>query len=181
VASIIPQAVAATPAAQVKVQEIAVLVFPVTAPLKSWVRLVITLAVVGEIVMLTVEEALLPHPRAPNVPARVSNKENFRHLIPFLPIFLNIRPRNISFAAWRPSGFSFFESPILISGPQHPQLKRPAHREAEGADRIEEIRPLRVVEQVHNLWHDLAIPHVRRQQPRIGSPIRIKTICSRSR
>jgi hypothetical protein len=84
--------VAATPVAQVKLQEIVVSLFPVTAPLKSCVLLVITLAVVGEIVMATVEEALLPHPSAPSAPARVSNKENFHHLMPFLPIFLNIRP-----------------------------------------------------------------------------------------
>jgi hypothetical protein len=70
------------------------LVLPVTTPLKSWVRLVITLAVVGETVMLTPEALLLPHPQAPSAAARASIVENFHHLIPVLPKFLDIRPRS---------------------------------------------------------------------------------------
>src|SRR5229473_3475017 len=91
----LPQVFAATPVAQARVQVIAVLLDPVTKPLKSWVLFVITLAVVGETVMLTPEEVLLPHPHAPSAAARVSIVENFHHLIPVLPKFLNIRPRSI--------------------------------------------------------------------------------------
>src|SRR5450631_4877968 len=55
VASMVPQLVASTVlmVSQVRVQVIAILVLPVTRPLKSWVLLVITLATVGETVMAT--------------------------------------------------------------------------------------------------------------------------------
>ena len=85
----VPQVFAATPVAQATVQVTAVLLLPVTRPLKSWVRLVITLAVVGEIVMATPEELLPPQPSAPSAAARVSIVENFHHLIPVLPKFLD--------------------------------------------------------------------------------------------
>ena len=116
-ASIIPQAVEATPVAHARVQPIAVLLLPVTAPLKSCVRFVITLAMVGDMVIVTVLEALLPHPKAPSAAARVSIEENFHHLIPVLPRFLNIRPRSLSSSAWLPSAHSIFKSHILISCP----------------------------------------------------------------
>ena len=89
----VPQVFAVTPVAQAKVQVIAVLLDPVTAPLKSCVLLVITLAVVGAIVMATVEEALPPQPSVPSAAARVSTAENFHQLIPVHPNFLNIHPR----------------------------------------------------------------------------------------
>ena len=95
VASIEPQVLAATLVAQARLQVIVVLLLPVTTPLKSWVRLVITLAVVGETVMLTPEALLLPpHPQAPSAAARASIVDNFHQLIPVLPKFLDIRPRN---------------------------------------------------------------------------------------
>ena len=140
-----PHEFAATPVAQVKVQVIAVLLEPDTRPLKSCVLLVITLARVGEIAMVTPEDLLLPHPIAPSAAARVSIVENFHHLIPVLPRFLSIRPRSTNITAWRSSGLPHFESHILRSGLQNPQSKRPAHREAERAYWIEEIRPLRVI------------------------------------
>jgi hypothetical protein len=92
VASIVPHVFTATPVAQANVQVMAVLLEPVTAPLKSCVRLVITLALVGETVMATVEELLPPQPKAPSAAARVSIVDNFHHLIPVLPISLIIRP-----------------------------------------------------------------------------------------
>src|SRR6202051_5123219 len=94
VASIEPQVLTATLVAQARVQVIAVLVLPVTTPLKSWVRLVITLEVVGATVMLTPEALRLPHPQPPSAAARASIVENFHHLIPVLPKFLDIRPRS---------------------------------------------------------------------------------------
>src|ERR1700676_2739414 len=101
---------------------------------------------VGEIAMATPEDLLLPQPNAPSAAARVSIVENFHHLIPVLPKFLDIRPRSTSFDLWRLSGFSIFKPRILSSGLQNPQSKRPAHGEPERANRIEEIRLLRVVE-----------------------------------
>ena len=62
--------------------------------------MVITLAVVGETVMVTPEELLPPHPHAPSAAARVSIVENFHHLIPVLPKFLDIRPRSIGLSPW---------------------------------------------------------------------------------
>src|ERR1700693_1059107 len=98
-----PHVLAATPVAQVRVQVTAVLLEPVTTPLKSCVRLVITLAMVGEIAMVTPAELLLlPQPQAPNAAASVSIVENFHHLIPVLPRFLDIRPRSTSRDPWRP-------------------------------------------------------------------------------
>jgi hypothetical protein len=97
----LPQVFAVTPVAQVKVQVIAVLLLPVTVPVKGWVRLVITLAVVGEIEMVTPEELLPPQPSAPSAAARVSNAENFHQLIPVLPRFLDIPPRSTIFGSWR--------------------------------------------------------------------------------
>jgi hypothetical protein len=99
--------------AQAKVQEMAVLLFPVTTPLKSCVLFVITLEMVGEIAMVTVEEALLPHPNAPSATARVSIKENFHQLIPVLPRSLNFRPRTIGLVTTWSSGLSIFEWHIL--------------------------------------------------------------------
>jgi hypothetical protein len=93
VASMEPQFVARTLliVSQVKLQVIAVLVLPVTRPLKSWVLLVITLAEVGDIVMLTVEELLPPQPNAPSVATRVSIVESFHRFIPVLQKFRDIR------------------------------------------------------------------------------------------
>jgi hypothetical protein len=88
----LPQVLAATPLAQLSVQVIAVLLFPVTAPLNCCVRLVITLAVVGVTVMATPEELLPPQPHAPSAAARATIVDNFHHLIPFLPKFLTICP-----------------------------------------------------------------------------------------
>src|SRR5258707_390175 len=105
-----------------------------------------TLAEVGEIAIVTPEDLLLPQPNAPSAAARVRIVENFHHLIPVLPRFLEIRSRSASFDLWRLSGPSIFESHILSSEPQHSQSKRTAHRESERAHRIEEIRPLRIVE-----------------------------------
>jgi hypothetical protein len=96
----LPHVFAVTPVAQVKDQVIAVLLLPVTVPVKGWVRLVITLATVGEIVMETPEELLPPHPSAPSAAARVSIVENFHHLIPVLPRFLDIPPRSTCFGSW---------------------------------------------------------------------------------
>ena len=60
--------------------------------------MVITLAMVGEIVIVTPPELLLlPQPQAPNIAAIVSIVENLHQLIPVLPTFLNIRPRSASF------------------------------------------------------------------------------------
>jgi hypothetical protein len=95
----LPHVFAVTPVAQVTVQVIDVLLEPVTAPLKSWVRLVITLAVVGEIVMETPEELLPPQPSAPSAAARVSIVENLHHLIPVLPRFLDIPARSTIFGS----------------------------------------------------------------------------------
>ena len=80
----VPQFVASTllMVSQVKLQVIAVLELPVTRPLKSCVLLVITLAEVGEIVMLTVEELLPPQPNAPSAATRVSIVESFHRFIP---------------------------------------------------------------------------------------------------
>src|SRR5579862_9689796 len=97
----LPQLFAATPVAQARDQVIAVLLEPLTSPLNSCVRLVITLAVVGEIVMETPEELLPPQPRAPSAAARVSIVDNFHQLIPVLPKFLNLRPRRTSLGQWR--------------------------------------------------------------------------------
>src|ERR1700722_15654439 len=96
-----PQVFAVTPEAHVRLQVIAVLLLPVTKPLKSWVRLVITLAAVGEIEMATVEELLLPQPNAPSAAERVSIAKNFHRLIPILPRPLNIRPRDTCIDARR--------------------------------------------------------------------------------
>jgi hypothetical protein len=94
VASIVPQELAATPVAQVKAQVTAVLLLPVTKLLNSCVRLVITLAEVGEITMLTPVDVLPPpQPNAASAAARVSSVENF-HRIPILPKFLNVRRRS---------------------------------------------------------------------------------------
>src|ERR1700688_2944249 len=136
----LPHVFAVTPVAHARVQVIAVLVEPVTRPLKTCVLLVITLAMVGVIVMVTVEELLPPQPNAPSAAAKVSIVENFHQLIPVLPKFLNIRPRSTSFDAGRLSGPSSFPSRMLNSTAQNPQLKRPAHRESERAHRIKEIR-----------------------------------------
>src|SRR6266481_6269844 len=108
------------------------------------------------------EELLLPHPSAPSAAARVSIVETFHQLIPFLPRFLDIRPRTTIPKVQRSHALSIFESHILCSGPLNPQSKRPAHCEAEGAHRIEEIGPLRVVGQVENVWGDLAVPYIRK-------------------
>jgi hypothetical protein len=142
----LPQVFTVTPEAQASVQVIAVLLEPLTRPLKSCVLLVITLAVVGEIEIVTPEELLPPQPRAPSAAARVSIVDNFHQLIPVLPKFLNLRPRRTSFDLWRSIEISIFNSRILNSELQHPQSKRPAHRESERAHRVEEIRLLRVVE-----------------------------------
>jgi hypothetical protein len=91
VASIVPQEFAATLVAHVRLQVMAVLLLPVTRPLKSCVRLVITLALVGEITMVTVELALLPHPIAPSAAARANIVEYFHQLIPVLPNYLDLR------------------------------------------------------------------------------------------
>ncbi len=142
----LPQEFAATPVAQTRVQVIAVLLEPVTSPLNSCVRLVITLAVVGEIVMVTPEELLPPQPRAPSAAARVSIVENFHQLIPVLPKFLDLRPRRTSIDLWLSPDFPNFKPHSVNSARQNPQSKRPAHSEPEGAHRIEEIRLLRIVE-----------------------------------
>jgi hypothetical protein len=99
----LPQVFAVTPVAQATVQVTEVLLFPVTVPVKGWVRLVITLAVVGEIVMETPVELLPPQPSAPSAAARVSIVENFHHLIPVLPRFLEVPPRSTSSCSWRSS------------------------------------------------------------------------------
>src|SRR5579862_2684331 len=159
----LPQLFAATPVAQARDQVIAVLLEPVTRPLNSCVLLVITLAVVGEIVMETPEELLPPQPRAPSTAARVSTVENFHQLIPVLPRLLNLRPRYTSFGPCRSTDPSIFKSPILISALQAPQLKRSAHREPERTHRIEEIRLLRVIEQINDLRRDLRVPDIRQR------------------
>src|ERR1700722_17709929 len=89
----VPQFVASTllMVSQVKLQVIAVLELPVTRPLKSCVLLVITLAEVGEIVMLTVEELLPPQPNAPSAATRVSIVESFHRFIPVLQKIRDIR------------------------------------------------------------------------------------------
>jgi hypothetical protein len=89
----VPQFVASTllTVSQVKLQVIAVLLLPVTRPLKSCVLLVITLAEVGEIVMLTVEELLPPQPNAPSAATRVSIVESFHRFIPVLQKIRDIR------------------------------------------------------------------------------------------
>jgi hypothetical protein len=115
-----PHVLAVTPVAQVRVQVIAVLLEPVTEPLKGWVLLVITLAMVGEIVMATPEELLPPHPHAASAAARVSIVENFHRLIPVLPKFLNIRSCNTSFSLWRLSGLSSLPSHLLNSALHNP-------------------------------------------------------------
>jgi len=142
-----PHVLAVTPVAQVTVQVTALLSDPVTVGVNGWVRLVITLAMVGVIVIVTPAELLLlPQPQAPNAAARVSIAETFHQLIPVLPKFLNIRPRSTSFDPWRWSGLSSSQSHIRNSALQNPKSKRPAHGEPERAHRIEEIGPLRVVE-----------------------------------
>ena len=88
----LPQVLAATPVVQVMVQVIAVLLEPLTKPLKSCVRLVMTLADVGEIEIVTLEEFPDPQPSVPSAAARATIVENFHQLIPILPNFLNIRP-----------------------------------------------------------------------------------------
>jgi hypothetical protein len=95
----VPQFVASTLLTvwQVKLQVIAVLVLPVTRPLKSCVLLVITLAEVGEIVMLTVDELLPPQPNAPSAVTRVSIVESFHRFIPVLQKFRDIRPGSANF------------------------------------------------------------------------------------
>src|ERR1700680_2072592 len=115
----LPHVFAVTPVAHARVQVIAVLVEPVTRPLKTCVLLVITLAMVGVIVMVTVEELLPPHPNAPSAAARVSIVENFHDLIPVLPKFLNIRLCSTSFDLWRLPGLSNFTSRILNSAVQN--------------------------------------------------------------
>jgi hypothetical protein len=108
----LPQFVASTllTVSQVKVQVIAVLVLPETRPLKSCVLLVITLAEVGEIVMVTLEELLPPQPNAPSVAARVSIVESFHRFIPVLQKFRDIRPRSANISARRFPGPSTPES-----------------------------------------------------------------------
>src|SRR6202521_3486408 len=96
------------------------------------------------------ELLLLSQPQAPHVAARVSLGENFQHLMPLLPKFLDIRPRSTNFDLWRSSGLSI-KPHILGSGLRNQQSKRPAHREPERAHRVKEIRPLRVVEQIYDL------------------------------
>jgi len=104
VASIEPQLLAATPVAHVTLQLIAVLLLPVTLPLNCWVRLVITLAVVGATVIVTVDDALDPHPTAPSAAASAAIAKNFHHLIPVLPKILDIGSRIAIFGLRRPSG-----------------------------------------------------------------------------
>jgi hypothetical protein len=107
----VPQFVASTllTVSQVKLQVIAVLVLPVTRPLKSCVLLVITLAEVGEIVMLTVEELLPPQPNAPSAAMRVSIVESFHRFIPFLQTFRDICPGSVNISARRLPGPSITE------------------------------------------------------------------------
>jgi hypothetical protein len=147
-ASIEPHVLAVTPVSQVRDQVIAVLLEPVTIPLNCCVRLVITLAVVGEIVRDTPEELLEPHPAAPSTAARIRSAQNLQHVIPALPKFPSVRPRaaRTSSERSRPALPSILQSHIVDSVPRTSQLKRPAHREPQRANRIEEIRPLRVVE-----------------------------------
>lgn len=68
----VPQVFAATPDAQVTVQVTVVFELPVTAEENGRVVLVMTLAVVGEISMVTPEEVLPPQPRAPSASARIN-------------------------------------------------------------------------------------------------------------
>lgn len=163
-ASIEPQFVARMllTVSQVKLQVIAVLVLPVTRPLKSCVLLVITLAEVGEIVMLTVDELLPPQPNAPRVATRVSNVESFHRFIPVLQKFRDIRTGSANTFTLRLPGPSIPELITQISAQQNSLLERPAHREPECAHWIKEICPLRIVKQIYDLRRDLGIPYIRR-------------------
>ena len=181
--SMLPQLVARMllSVSQVNDQVMVVLVLPVTTPLKSCVRLVITLAVVGEIVIVTPEDALLPHPMAPSAAARVSIAEYFHQLIPPLPQFLNIRPRMACLVAssdpWRLSGLPIFQSYISIPSLLFRQLKCPAHREPESAYRVEEISPLRIIKRIHDRRDNLTIPYVSGKISGKRRPIRVKAVC----
>jgi|SRR5882672_5721726 len=97
----VPQAGAVTPVGQVTVHVTAVSVVPVTNGVNVWVVLVITLAVVGEIVKEIVDEAPpLPQPKTPDPSARIKIEQNFHRLMPVLPRKLNIQsaigPRFVS-------------------------------------------------------------------------------------
>jgi hypothetical protein len=109
----VPQFVASTLLMvwQVKLQVIAVLVLPVTRPLKSCVLLVITLAEVGEIVMATVEELLPPQPNAPSAATRVSIVESFHRFIPVLQKYRENRIGSANISARRLPGPSIPEPP----------------------------------------------------------------------
>jgi hypothetical protein len=72
--------------------------------------LVITLAEVGEIVMVTLEELLPPQPNAPSAAARVSIVESFHRFIPALQKFRDIQPRSADVSASRLPGTSIPES-----------------------------------------------------------------------
>lgn len=89
--SIVPQVLAVTPVAQTTAQVTLVLLEPVTRAEKSWVRLVITLAAVGETEIVIDEELLLPQPKALSAVARVSIENHFHRLIPVLPRFFIVR------------------------------------------------------------------------------------------
>src|SRR5579863_1813921 len=156
-----PQVFAATPVAQATVQVIAVLLEPVTVPLNCSLLFVITLAEVGVIVMETPEELLPPQPQAPSAAARASIVETFHRLIPVLPKSLNICPRGPRGDPCRSFRLSIFKPHMLNFTPHNPQSKRPAHGEAERADWIKEIRPLRVVELIYDLRRYLGIPYIR--------------------
>jgi hypothetical protein len=106
----LPQALAATPVTQVSFQVTPVLLDPDTCALNCCVLLVITLAEVGEIVMVTLEELLPPQPNAPSVAARVSIVESFHRFIPVLQKFRDIRPRSANISARRFPGPSTPES-----------------------------------------------------------------------
>jgi hypothetical protein len=100
VASMVPQAGAVTPVGQVMVQVTVVLLFPVIRPENCCVRFVITLAVVGVIVIVTVVLELDPQPIVPSTIARVSPiEQSFHQLIPVLQTFAVIRPSRVCPAA----------------------------------------------------------------------------------
>src|SRR5579859_2680051 len=100
----LPQELAATPVAQVRLQVMAVLLEPVTRPLKSCVRLVMTLACVGEMVIDTELVVLFPHPITPSAAARASIVENLHRLIRVLQKVLDLRPHGRNSFLWRLSG-----------------------------------------------------------------------------
>jgi hypothetical protein len=96
----VPQAGAVTPVGQVTLHVTAVSVVPVTNGVNVWVVLVITLAVVGEIVKEIVDVAPPPQPSTPTPSARANIEQNFHRLMPVLPRTPNIRsiigPRFVS-------------------------------------------------------------------------------------